>query len=49
MSAYYNKHYIATDAQGRIVDGWSDGPYRGRDAAGAVCIKIGRASCRERV
>lgn len=38
MSAYYNKHYIATDAQGRITDGWSDGPHRGRDAAGAVCI-----------
>ena len=35
---YYNKHYIATDAQGRITDGWSDGPHRGRDAAGAVCI-----------
>ena len=23
----YNKHYITTDAQGRITDGWSDGPH----------------------
>lgn len=24
---YYNKHYIDVDAQGRIVNGWSDGPH----------------------
>lgn len=35
---YYNKHYITTDAQGRIVDGWSDGPFPGRDITGAICI-----------
>lgn len=23
----YNKHYIAVDDRGRIVDGWSDGPH----------------------
>lgn len=23
----YNKHYIDVDDQGRIVSGWSDGPY----------------------
>lgn len=34
----YNKHYVVTDAQGRIIDGWSDGPHPERDAAGAICI-----------
>ena len=38
MSAYYNRHYITTDFQGRIVDGWSDGPHRNRDTDGAICI-----------
>lgn len=38
MSAYYNRHYITTDSQGRIVDGWSDGPHRNRDTDGAICI-----------
>ena len=28
MYDFYNKHYIVTDAQGRITDGWSDGPDR---------------------
>ena len=27
---YYNKHYIDVDDQGRIVDGWSDGPHSQR-------------------
>ena len=35
---FYNRHYITVDAQGRITDGWSDGPCPDRDAAGAVCI-----------
>ena len=34
----YNCHYITTDAQGRITDGWSDGPHPERDTAGAICI-----------
>ena len=38
MSAYYNRHYITTDSQDRIVDGWSDGPHRNRDTDGAICI-----------
>ena len=33
----YNRHYIAVDEQGRIVDGWSDGPHPGRDTSGAIC------------
>ena len=35
---FYNKHYIATDAQGHISDGWSDGPHPERDTTGAICI-----------
>lgn len=35
---YYNKHYITTDTQGRITDGWSDGPHPDRDTTGAICI-----------
>lgn len=38
MYIFYIKHYITTDAQGRITDGWSDGPHPGRDTSGAVCI-----------
>lgn len=34
----YNRHYITTDAQGRIIDGWSDGPHPNRDTSGAICI-----------
>jgi len=34
----YNRHYIITDAQGRITEGWSDGPHPGRDTSGAICI-----------
>lgn len=38
MNIFYNKHYIATDTKGRITDGWSDGPHRGRDTTNAICI-----------
>lgn len=38
MDEIYNKHYITVDTRGRIVDGWSDGPFPGKDATGAVCI-----------
>lgn len=39
MNIFYSfKHYISTDAQGRITAGWSDGPHPERDVAGAVCI-----------
>lgn len=34
----YNRHYIITDAQGCVIDGWSDGPHPDRDTAGAICI-----------
>lgn len=34
----YNKHYITTDAQGRITSGWGDGPHQTRDTTGAICI-----------
>lgn len=33
-----NKHYITTDGQGRIIDGWSDGPHPTKDTTGAICI-----------
>lgn len=33
-----NKHYITVDDQGRIVDGWSDGPHPSKDTTGAICI-----------
>lgn len=38
MFEFYNKHYIATDAQGCITDGWSDGPHPEKDTTNAVCI-----------
>ena len=38
MNEFYNKHYITLDSQGRIMDGWSDGPHRDRDATNAICI-----------
>lgn len=31
MNEFYNHHYIRTDASGNIVEGWSDGPHRGRE------------------
>lgn len=34
----YNRHYIITDDQGRITEGWSDGPHPTRDTTGAICI-----------
>lgn len=38
MSEFYNKHYIITDEQSRIVFCWSDGPHPDRDPALAICI-----------
>ena len=38
MDEFYNKHYITTDTQGRITDGWSDGPHPNRDTSNAICI-----------
>lgn len=38
MEEQYNKHYVTVDDQGRVTDGWSDGPFPGKDATGAVCI-----------
>ena len=38
MDEFYNKHYITTDEQGRIVDCWSDGPHPEKDTSGAICI-----------
>ena len=38
MDKFYSKHYIVTDAKGRITSGWSDGPHPDREASNAVCI-----------
>lgn len=38
MDDFYNRHYITTDAQGRITVGWSDGPHPEKDPTGAICI-----------
>lgn len=38
MEDFYNKHYITIDTNGRILDGWSDGPHPDRDTANALCI-----------
>ena len=38
MDEFYNRHYITTDAQGRVIDGWSDGPHPEGDTANAICI-----------
>lgn len=38
MNAFYSKHYIITDKQDRITDGWSDGPHRDRDTTDAICV-----------
>ena len=38
MNEYYNKHFITTDAEGRVTDGWSEGPNPGRDIFGAVLL-----------
>lgn len=38
LEPVYNRHYITVDAQGRVTDGWSDGPNPDRDTTQAVCI-----------
>lgn len=38
MDEHLNKHYIRVDDQGRVVDGWSDGPFPAKDTDGAVCV-----------
>jgi len=38
MNELYNRHYITIDSQGRITNGWSDGPNPGRDTADAICL-----------
>ena len=38
MNMFYSKHYITTDAHGRITSGWSDGPHPERDTVDAFCI-----------
>lgn len=38
MTECYNKHYVTIDAQGRVADGWSDGPHPERDTTDAICI-----------
>ena len=43
----YNSRYIITEAQGRIVDGWGNGPHPGRDTSGAMCV-TGEGGCRLR-
>ena len=35
---FYNKHYIKTDNQNRVIDAWSDGPRADKDTAGAICV-----------
>ena len=35
---FYNRHYITVDGQGRVTDGWSDGPLPKKDTTGATCI-----------
>lgn len=38
MDEHYNRHYVATDDRGRVVDGWSGGAFPDKDTTGAVCI-----------
>lgn len=38
MPTFYKRHYIRTDNQGRITDGWSDGPHPSKDTVKAICI-----------
>lgn len=42
---FYNRHYITTDSQGCITDGWSDGPHRDQDTSGAICINEKERRC----
>ena len=37
MTMYYT-HYIKVDEEGRIQDGWSDGPHYDRDTTGATLL-----------
>lgn len=37
FSVFYNRHYITTDVNGRITDGWSDGPQPEKDTTNAIC------------
>lgn len=34
-----NRHYLLTDDAGRILAGWSDGPFPDRDTSGAVLLR----------
>lgn len=34
-----NKHYLLVDEAGRILAGWSDGPFPDRDISGAVLLR----------
>ena len=38
VDPFYNRHYITVDGQGRVTDGWSDGPHPARDTTNAICI-----------
>lgn len=40
MSVYYNKHYVAIDAQNRIVDGWSTGPFPYKNSKNSILINL---------
>lgn len=35
---FYQRHYLTVDEQGRILDGWSDGPCPERETEGAVML-----------
>ena len=34
-----NKHYLLVDEAGRVLAGWSDGPFPDRDTSGAVLLR----------
>lgn len=34
-----NRHYLLIDEAGRILAGWSDGPFPDRDTSGAVLLR----------
>lgn len=38
MDEHYNRHYVSVDDKGRVVDGWSDGPFPDKDTTDAVCV-----------
>lgn len=35
---FYHRHYITTDGNGRVVEGWSDGPHPEKDTTKAVLL-----------